>query len=128
MRGEQPWRTNRSRVLRSQPVSAEAKLWAALRNRHLGGHKFVRQIWWQAHAPTNEGRVSVEWAMAGNGQVRVRWSETGGPAVREPSQHGLGMGTIMSCGQDAFGSGQVNFDWRPEGLVCDLTLSARSAC
>jgi very-short-patch-repair endonuclease len=44
MRGEQPWRTNRSRVLRSQPISAEAKLWAALRNRHLGGHKFVRQM------------------------------------------------------------------------------------
>jgi very-short-patch-repair endonuclease len=44
MRGEQPWRTNRSRVLRSQPISAEAKLWGRLRNRQLGGHKFVRQM------------------------------------------------------------------------------------
>jgi very-short-patch-repair endonuclease len=44
MRGEQPWRTNRSRVLRSQPISAEAKLWRHLRNRQLGGHKFVRQM------------------------------------------------------------------------------------
>jgi very-short-patch-repair endonuclease len=44
MRGEQPWRTNRSRVLRSQPISAEAKLWDRLRNRQLGGHKFVRQM------------------------------------------------------------------------------------
>jgi len=43
MRGQQPWRTNRSRVLRSQPVSAEAKLWARLRSRQLGGLKFVRQ-------------------------------------------------------------------------------------
>jgi very-short-patch-repair endonuclease len=43
MRGEQPWRTSRSRVLRSQPISAEAKLWAKLRNRRLGGFKFVRQ-------------------------------------------------------------------------------------
>jgi very-short-patch-repair endonuclease len=43
MRGEQPWRTKRARVLRSQPISAEAKLWAKLRNRQLGGHKFVRQ-------------------------------------------------------------------------------------
>jgi very-short-patch-repair endonuclease len=43
MRGEQPWRTNRARALRSQPISAEAKLWAKLRNRRLGGHKFVRQ-------------------------------------------------------------------------------------
>ena len=44
LRGEQPWRTNRSRVLRSRPISAEAKLWSRLRNRQLGGHKFVRQM------------------------------------------------------------------------------------
>jgi very-short-patch-repair endonuclease len=44
MRGEQPWRTNRSRALRSRPISAEAKLWGELRNRQLGGHKFVRQM------------------------------------------------------------------------------------
>ena len=43
MRGPQPWRTNRSRVLRSQPISAEAKVWSRLRNRHLAGLKFVRQ-------------------------------------------------------------------------------------
>ena len=43
MRGSQPWRTNRSRVLRSRPISAEAKLWGKLRNRQLGGLKFVRQ-------------------------------------------------------------------------------------
>jgi len=44
MRGPQPWLTNRARVLRSQPISAEAKLWGELRNRQLGGHKFVRQM------------------------------------------------------------------------------------
>jgi len=44
MRGEQPWRTNRSRVLRLQPISAEARLWAKPRNRQLNGHKFVRQM------------------------------------------------------------------------------------
>ena len=44
MRGSQPWRTNRSRALRSQLVTAEAKLWAALRTRQLNGHKFVRQL------------------------------------------------------------------------------------
>ena len=43
MRGEQPWRTNRARVLRSQPISAEAKLWRRLRSRQLAGLKFVRQ-------------------------------------------------------------------------------------
>ena len=43
MRGQQPWRTNRSAVLRSQATDAEARLWAELRNRQLGGFKFVRQ-------------------------------------------------------------------------------------
>ncbi|MEZ5923712.1 MAG: DUF559 domain-containing protein [Hyphomicrobiaceae bacterium] len=43
MRGEQPWKTNRSRVLRSQTSIAERKLWSALRNRQLDGRKFVRQ-------------------------------------------------------------------------------------
>ena len=44
MRGPQPWRTNRARVLRSKPISAEAKLWSRLRNRRLAGLKFVRQV------------------------------------------------------------------------------------
>ena len=44
MRRSQPWRTSRSRVLRSQPISAEAKLWSKLRDRRLGGFKFVRQM------------------------------------------------------------------------------------
>jgi len=43
MRSSQPWRTNRARVLRSQLVAAESKLWNELRNRQLGGFKFVRQ-------------------------------------------------------------------------------------
>ena len=43
MRGSRPWRTNRSRVLRSQPISAEATLWNRLRNRQFSGLKFVRQ-------------------------------------------------------------------------------------
>ena len=43
MRGAQPWKTNRSRALRSRETSAEARLWGRLRNRQLGGLKFVRQ-------------------------------------------------------------------------------------
>ena len=43
MRGSQPWRTNRSRALRSRQVTAEEELWEELRNRQLGGFKFVRQ-------------------------------------------------------------------------------------
>jgi very-short-patch-repair endonuclease len=44
MRTAQPWRTNRARVLRDTSTSAEDKLWDALRNRQLGGFKFIRQV------------------------------------------------------------------------------------
>ena len=43
MRGPQPSRTNRARVLRSHSTSAEDRIWSALRNRRLNGLKFVRQ-------------------------------------------------------------------------------------
>ncbi len=43
MRGQQPWRTNRARVLRNKQTSAEQKLWSRIRNRQLAGMKFSRQ-------------------------------------------------------------------------------------
>jgi very-short-patch-repair endonuclease len=44
MRGTAPWKTNRSRILRSSAASAEDKLWFCLRDRRLDGFKFVRQF------------------------------------------------------------------------------------
>lgn len=44
MRRSQPWKTNRSRVLRSNAASAEDVLWFHLRNRNMNGFKFVRQV------------------------------------------------------------------------------------
>ena len=43
MRGPQPRRTNRARVLRSRASSAHEKMWSELRDRRLGGLKFVRE-------------------------------------------------------------------------------------
>ncbi|MBY0562296.1 DUF559 domain-containing protein [Hyphomicrobium sp.] len=44
MRGTQPWKANRSRILRANATSAEDKLWHHLRARRLCGLKFVRQF------------------------------------------------------------------------------------
>ncbi|CAA2136489.1 endonuclease domain-containing protein [Hyphomicrobium sp. ghe19] len=44
MRGTQPWKANRARVLRSNATAAKDKLWFHLRDRRLGGVKFVRQF------------------------------------------------------------------------------------
>ena len=43
MRGLRLHEARRSRILRKDAPSAEAKLWAKLRARRLGGFKFVRQ-------------------------------------------------------------------------------------
>ena len=43
MRRAQPWRTSRARSLRSKSTAAEDRLWSHLRDRQLGGLKFVRQ-------------------------------------------------------------------------------------
>ena len=39
-----PMKTKRARNLRTRQTNAEAKLWARLRNRQLGGLKFRRQV------------------------------------------------------------------------------------
>ena len=43
MRGAAPRRTGHARLLRAAGTNAEAILWLQLRNRRLGGFKFVRQ-------------------------------------------------------------------------------------
>ena len=43
MRGIRLPEVKRARALRRAATSAERKMWAGLRNRSLGGHKFVRQ-------------------------------------------------------------------------------------
>jgi very-short-patch-repair endonuclease len=44
MRGLRIMETRRARNLRATQTSAEAKLWAKLRNRQLNGFKFIRQM------------------------------------------------------------------------------------
>jgi very-short-patch-repair endonuclease len=44
MRGPDPQRTSLTRKLRRDQTSAEQRLWRAIRNRQLGGLKFVRQV------------------------------------------------------------------------------------
>jgi addiction module HigA family antidote len=43
MRGENNFKTERSRALRHNSANAEAKLWNRLRSRSIGGYKFARQ-------------------------------------------------------------------------------------
>ena len=67
-----------------------------------------------------KGRVRLTWARSDDGQLTLRWAELGGPRVDKPERRGFGSrlieGTISPLG------GKVLFDWRSEGLVCEIAV------
>ncbi len=67
------------------------------------------------------GRVEIEWSRAADGRFVFRWTETGGPPVQPPTRRGFGTGVVerMIRGQL---KGDVRFDWRAEGLVCEIAF------
>jgi len=69
---------------------------------------------------TPNGQVRLEWSHAADGQLRLRWIETDGPAVQEPKRKGVG-GRIIEQ-MIAQQKGKVRFDWRNDGLVCEIIL------
>jgi PAS domain S-box-containing protein len=66
------------------------------------------------------GRVAIAWSPTADGRLSLRWAESGGPAVTPPTHRGFGT-RIMDkmIGQL---KGGVRFDWRAEGLTCEITL------
>jgi PAS domain S-box-containing protein len=69
---------------------------------------------------TPNGQVHLEWSHAADGQLRLRWMETGGPVAREPTRKGIGGRIIEQMIVQK--KGKVRFDWRKDGLVCEITL------
>ena len=69
-----------------------------------------------------EGHIDLEWQHKTDGQLILRWTETGGPAVQKPTHQGFGSRVIeRMIGQLG---GKVQFDWRREGLVCEISFRA----
>ena len=64
------------------------------------------------------GRVHLKWSHEAGGRLRLSWIETGGPKVQPPTQKGFGSRII----EQMIGSEKVRFDWRAEGLVCEITV------
>ncbi|HEX7761400.1 MAG TPA: HWE histidine kinase domain-containing protein [Caulobacteraceae bacterium] len=65
------------------------------------------------------GGVVVEWARRRDRLV-VCWREEGGPRAKAPAREGVG-GRVIRVAMAQLGGG-VSFDWRPEGLHCELSL------
>ena len=74
---------------------------------------------------THDGRVSVRWYRALNGnadaRLRIEWQETGGPAVQAPERCGYGMEVIRDLIPYELG-GTVDIEFASDGLRCDLSI------
>jgi PAS domain S-box-containing protein len=67
-----------------------------------------------------EGKIDLKWLHKADGQLILRWTEIGGPAVHTPTHLGFGSRVIKQMSGQL--KGKACFDWRPEGLVCEITL------
>ena len=66
------------------------------------------------------GRVEIAWSRTADGRLSLRWIESGGPPVTPPTRRGFGTRVMENIiGQL---KGEVHFDWRDEGLACEITL------
>jgi PAS domain S-box-containing protein len=66
------------------------------------------------------GQIDLKWLHEADGRLILCWREMGGPAVQMPTHRGFGTRVIESViGQL---KGKAHFDWRAEGLVCEITL------
>jgi two-component sensor histidine kinase len=68
---------------------------------------------------SEQGRVAIAWH-EDDGVIALSWEEQGGPPVSPPTKQGLGS-RILSPGGPLR---TVDLDYRPEGLVCRLTVAA----
>ena len=71
-----------------------------------------------------QGHVRIEWSRTANGQFVLRWSEAGGPAVEPPTRKGFGTRVMVSLIEQL--KGEVNVDWRPEGMACKIAFQLRN--
>ena len=65
------------------------------------------------------GRIELVGRL-GAGDLGLVWREDGGPPVQPPAHRGFG--TTLLTEIFAQDGGQVEFDWRREGLVCSIQV------
>jgi PAS domain S-box-containing protein len=68
------------------------------------------------------GRIELNWFHEADGQLILCWTEMGGPRVQRPTRQGFGTRVIEGMASQY--RGKAHFDWRAEGLVCEIALQA----
>jgi two-component sensor histidine kinase len=83
-------------------------------------HELATNAFKHGALSVTNGRVDLTWSHEPNGELYLRWTESGGPAVREPMRRGFGRRIIERL--IAQQKGKARFDWRSQGLACEITL------
>jgi PAS domain S-box-containing protein len=76
-----------------------------------------------ALSPGHAGRVELTWELLPEAAgLRITWAETDGPALEgPPDRRGFGTRVVDASVGEQLG-GKVERRWRPEGLLCEITL------
>jgi PAS domain S-box-containing protein len=66
------------------------------------------------------GRIALTWRRQSANRLSVCWVETGGPPVAPPTRKGFGTRVMTRICEQL--NGELNFDWRADGLICDIVI------
>lgn len=67
-----------------------------------------------------KGQVDLKWSHEADERLILRWTGIGGPAVQAPARQGFGCRVVERMIEQL--RGKARFDWRPEGLICEIIL------
>jgi two-component sensor histidine kinase/CheY-like chemotaxis protein len=112
--------THRQRVITEGP--AVVLLPATAQAVALALHELATNAAKYGALSTETGTLTVSWK-TGDDALMLDWIETGGPPTAEPARLGFGL-TIVRSSIEAQFRGGVCYDWRPEGLRCQLSIPA----
>src|SRR5215475_8438795 len=70
---------------------------------------------------TPDGHVQIAWSPRADGRLVLSWVETGGPPVTPPTRRGFGTRAMDGLIRSQL-NGHMRFDWRAEGLACEIIL------
>jgi PAS domain S-box-containing protein len=68
-----------------------------------------------------KGQVAITWSREIDGRLILRWTESGGPRAEKPKHQGFGTSVIDKMIRQQL-RGKMHFDWRAEGLVCEIVV------
>ena len=74
---------------------------------------------------TLAGRLAIHWSVEAD-LLKILWEERAGPPVVEPVSRGFGTRSVIASIESQLG-GRAEFDWRPEGLICRLSVPLKQA-